>query len=188
MPGHALVGRTAGQDVDRPLEMAGHRRRQDLGQLLEGGAGVRVVAVGELHGQARGQEKRHGLVQGQAQRRQKAALDDPPFAALAPHRDADLALEGLQIAVDGPARHGHEAGDRIDRGALGMGLQVSKDAVETCQPIALGGLRRVRRRRHLGTIRSAAARSRYRCPDLWPSCGPRRWQAARGRGSPKRCR
>ncbi len=188
MASHPLVRRAACQYVDRPLKVSGHDRRQDLGQLLESGTHVRVVAVGKLRGEARREEESDGLVERQAQRRQEGALDDPPSPGLAPQRNADLALEGPQVSIHGPTRHGYKASDRIDGRALGMSRQVTKNPVEAREPIVLRGVERVYRVGHRGSIRPGAARSRRGPLDLSRSFGPRPWPSDPGAGCPPGCR
>ena len=135
--------------------MPRHHGRQDLGELLERGPGVGVVAIGELRHQAGGEEEGHGLVEGQPERRQERAFDDPPAAALAPQRDPDLALERLQVPVDGPARHSDEARDGVDRGAFGVRGEEADHPIEPSQPVVLGGFELVLGRRHRETTRAA---------------------------------
>ena len=72
--------------------MAGNYRGQDLGQLLESGAGVRVVSIRELRSQASGKEEGHCLVESKAQGRQDLALDDAPQSVAAPQSDPYLVL------------------------------------------------------------------------------------------------
>ena len=149
-----LVHASRGEVVEGALDVLAQGVRQSLLELLERRGEVRLVLVGIARHQPRRQEDRHRLGERQAQRRQERPGLDTPTAALAPDRELQLALEGAQVAVDGPLRHPRATGD-LGRPDPGLAARL-EDAEHRQQPgeavslalraIALARVVRVERR------------------------------------------
>ena len=106
-------------------------------------AEVGVVLVGVADHEPGRQDDRHRLVERQLQRRQEALGGEAPAPALRPDGDVDLALDRVEVAVDGPLRHVDPAGDLLDRHAVRVGLEERHDAGQPRQAVALAGPRLV---------------------------------------------
>ena len=137
-----------GQDVQRPLDVLGQRRRQALLELLEGGGEVRVVLVRVADHQPGRQDDGHRLALGQLERRQeRLLLVDPPASAVRPDGDADLLVDRAQVPVDRPHGHADPFGDVGGPDALGVGLQDRHEPGQAGEAVALGRVPAHARRR-----------------------------------------
>ena len=111
-------------------------RRQHFLELLECRRKVGVVLVGVAHHETGRQDDGHRLRQGQLQGRQELFPDDAPLAALRPHGDADLLVDGPQVSVDGPWRDIDALCDVGRSDPLGVTAQDGDDADEPGEPVA----------------------------------------------------
>ena len=117
------------------------RLRERVGELREGADDGRVVLVAPARDQPRGEEEDDRLGDGEAQRRKEELAIDPVVASPGlEDRNAELLVQGVEVAVDGPRGHPGQLGDLADGDAgLGPALRVEDrdDAQQPRQPIAL---------------------------------------------------
>ena len=115
--------------------------RQAHRQLLEGGGEVGVVLVGVADHEPGRQDDRHRLGLGQLQRRQERLVRvDAPQPALGPDRDADLLVDGAQVAVDGANGHADALREVARADPVGVGLEDGQEPGHPGQPVALGAV------------------------------------------------
>ena len=154
---HAALGPAAGDGAEAAGERlvqvvradGQHRRghvtrdrlRQRIGELREGADDGRVVLVAPPRDQPRREEEDDRLGHGEAQRWQEELAIDPVVAAPGlEDRNAQLLVEGVEVAVHGSGGHPGQPGDLADGDTgLGPALRVEDrdDAQQPRQPIAL---------------------------------------------------
>ena len=125
------------------------RLRERVSELRERADDGRVVLVAPARDQPRGEEEDDRLGDGEAQRRKEELAIDPVMAAPGlKDRDAELLVQGVEVAVDGPRRDPRAAGDLGGSDPLGVTAQHRDDAQHPGQAVALAERPLLRLERH----------------------------------------
>ena len=139
--GERLVQVVRADGQHRRSHVTRDRLRQRIGELREGADDGRVVLVAPPRDQPRREEEDDRLGHGEAQRWQEELAIDPVVAAPGlEDRNAQLLVEGVEVAVHGAGGHPGQPGDLADGDTgLGPALRVEDrdDAQQPRQPIAL---------------------------------------------------
>ncbi len=157
-----LVDRSLGHLGEGPLDVVDEDLRQAGLELLERRRQVRVVLVGIAGHEASREHDGHRLLERQLQWGQEPGpFDAPATLAVAPDRDAQLGLEGDEVAVHGPRRHPDPLRDLAHVDArLALRLEHAEDAIEARQPVAFALVALVRVDQHRRSSCLAAHRAR----------------------------